>query len=56
MIFRESGLEFNFLENQWQWVIQYDTDVNYENISKAVQSTKAIDFLGIDADDRLIMI
>lgn len=51
--FNESNLCFQFEEENWQ-VVKYDEENNYLEVSRKLQGTKAIDFLGIYNNKSLI--
>lgn len=46
MIFEESNLRFTFQDDKW-WIVKFDDDVNYIKVSKNLQNTRGVDFVGI---------
>lgn len=53
--FQESGISFKFQTAQWD-VIKYDEHLAHKKVSNALQSTKAVDFLGIHSKQQLFLI
>lgn len=50
MVFLESGLKFEFDDNKWQIIEQFDVQTDYDKVKKKVQGTKSVDFIGINND------
>lgn len=46
MNIEESNLKFSFQDENW-WVIKFDEDINYTKVTKNLQGTKGVDFVGI---------
>lgn len=51
----ESRSKFEFSDD-WKFVIKYDDSADHKKIKDAVQNTKAVDFIGILGEDRLVLI
>lgn len=51
--FSESKLLFEFTDD-WSELMKYDKEVDYEKISDVVPETKAVDFIGILENDKLV--
>jgi len=51
--FIESGLKFSFESQSWI-VFQYDNEKVYKDLSRTVEETKAVDFIGILENENLI--
>lgn len=50
MVFLESGLKFEFDDEKWQIIEQFDVQTDYDKVKKKVQGTKSVDFIGINND------
>lgn len=50
MVFSESGLKFEFDDEKWQIIEQFDVQTDYDKVKKKVQGTKSVDFIGINND------
>lgn len=49
--FEESGLVFEFDDQAWDWVEYGDAHTDVKKISKIIQNTKSVDFIGFYAPD-----
>ncbi|MBK7873482.1 MAG: hypothetical protein IPJ74_23865 [Saprospiraceae bacterium] len=56
MIFEESRLCFDFDDENWSHLLKYDESKDYENLSEAIDDTKAVDFTGVLKNEILSLI
>ncbi|HFA51918.1 MAG TPA: hypothetical protein ENJ95_23120 [Bacteroidetes bacterium] len=54
--FKESGLKFEFDTGHWSALMQYDEQKDYKNLNEAIEGTKAVDFIGIWDEKKLVII
>ena len=50
MVFLESGLKFEFEDNKWQIIEQFDVQTDYDKVKNKELGTKSVDFIGINND------
>jgi len=51
MEFTESRLRFEFQEEEWDALIKYDNEADYQKIKRSIPGTKAVDFVGISNEN-----
>ncbi len=56
MKYNESNLFFDFSDEKWSYLMQYDVETDFKKIKDAIQGTKAVDFIGICNQNILTLI
>ncbi|MEZ4930548.1 MAG: hypothetical protein R2788_00215 [Saprospiraceae bacterium] len=56
MTYSESELQFEFDDQQWGNLLEFDKTKDFQNAQEALPSTKGVDFIGINKEDALVFI